>query len=236
MTTKFQELGIKRGCLYEILATTFSRHDKEIIPNASCMGIRIKDKNTINVVPYPTTKTYKNLKENGLICINFVEDVYIYVLAALKGPYLSEKFKVFPNKYYNYYNLNYSYELNTRSIKIPFIRSAWAILIGEVTNEIYFTKQDDFGEIKLTEFILNNLAIKKFKESCKLFNRAENLILETIILVTRLKTAFETKKENLMMKYHRKIEETIECIKRFGKNPDALKSVDLIEEFLQNLK
>lgn len=236
MTTNFQKLGIKGGCLYEILATTFSKKNEEIIPNASCMGIRIKDNNTIHIIPYPDTNTYKNLKENGLICINFVENVYIYALAALKGPYLSEKYIVFPMKYYNYYNLNYNYELTRRTIKIPFIKSAWAILIGEVINEMHFTKQDDFGEIKLTNFILNNILINKFKESHKLFNRAENLVLETIIMVTRLKTAFETKKENLVMKYQRKIEETIKSIKRFGKNPDNLKSVYLIEDYLQNLK
>lgn len=236
MTTNFQGFGIKEGYLYEILATTFSKNKEKIIPNTSCMGIRIKDKETISIIPYPNTTTYKNLKKNGIICINFVEDVYLYALAALKGNYLSEKFRIFPNKYYDYYKLKREIKSNTKNIKIPFIKQSWAIIICVLNNELHFIKKDDFGEVKLSEFILKRLASHKLKESHKFFNRAENLTLETIILATRLKTAFETKKENLVMKYRRKVEETIESIRRFGKNLDALKSVELIEEYIQNLQ
>lgn len=234
MTTNFLEYGIKEGYLYETLATTFSKNKEEIIPNTSCMGIRIKDKETISIIPYPNTTTYKNLKETGLICINFVENVYLYALAALKGYFLSEEFRIFPNKYYDYYNLKRENKPYTR--KFPFIKQAWLIIVCELINELHFIKKDEFGEVKLSEFMLRRLVSYKLKESYKFFNRAENLTLETIILTTRLKTAFETKKEFLITKYQKRIEETIKTIKRFGKNQDALKSVELIENYIQNLR
>ena len=105
MDVNFLELGLKKGYLYEILATTFLVKRNEIIPNTSCMGIRRRKINEISIEPYPNTNTYKNLKENSLICINFVENIFLYALAALKGLYLSEKYRIFPIEYYNYYDI-----------------------------------------------------------------------------------------------------------------------------------
>ena len=42
MELNYQNLGLKKGYLYEILATTFSSEKDEIKPNSSCMGIRIE--------------------------------------------------------------------------------------------------------------------------------------------------------------------------------------------------
>jgi len=236
MLNNFEEFGLKEGCLYEILATTFSIKNEEIIPNASCMGIRLQDNKTVVINPYQNTLTYKNLKENCLICINFLENIYLYTLAALKGPYLSEKLRVFPIEYYNYYNLNRDTKIKKSTIKMPYIKNAWAVLICESINESSIIKIDDFGEVNLPIFTLKVLSILKFKISYNFFNRAENLTLETIILTTRLKVAYEKKKVDLIKSYQKKIEDTIQIIRRFGRNPEALKSIELIEQYIQNLK
>ena len=72
--------------MYEILATTYSitEDGKEIKPNASCMGIRVLEDNQIQISPFSSTSTYRNLKKSSTIAINFVDDVYLYALAALK--------------------------------------------------------------------------------------------------------------------------------------------------------
>ncbi len=233
MEVNFQELGFKKGYLYEILATTFSIKRNELIPNTSCMGIRIRDNNEISIEPYPNTNTYKNLKQNSLICINFVESIFLYALAALKGLHLSEKYRIFPIEYYNYYDIR---EYNKSISKIPYINQAWAILFCEIKKESQLTRKDIFGEINLSEFILNILSLVKIKESYKLFNRAENLTLETLILTTRLKIAFETYNSDLITYFQGKIEENVKNIRRFGKNQDALKAIELIEEYIRELK
>ncbi|GAH21119.1 unnamed protein product, partial [marine sediment metagenome] len=45
-------------------------------------------------------------------------------------------------------------------------------------------KDDELGESKVIEFTLSIVSCDKFNESFKIFNRAENLALETIILAT----------------------------------------------------
>ncbi|MFX0017863.1 MAG: DUF447 domain-containing protein [Promethearchaeota archaeon] len=233
MNGNIQELGLKKGYLYEILATTFSIKRNELIPNTSCMGIRIIDNNEISIEPYPNTNTYKNLKQNSLICINFVENIFLYALAALKGLHLSEKYRIFPIEYYNYYDIKKS---NNSISKIPYINQAWATIFCEIKKESQYTRKDTFGKINLSKFILNILSLVKIKESYKLFNRAENLTLETLILTTRLKIAIEKHNKDLITDFRNKIEENIKNVRRFGKNQDAFKAIELIEEYICKLK
>ncbi|MFW9946762.1 MAG: DUF447 domain-containing protein [Candidatus Odinarchaeota archaeon] len=233
MDVNFQELGLKKGYLYEILATTFSIKRNELIPNTSCMGIRIRENNEISIKPYPNSNTYKNLKENYLICINFVENIFLYALAALKGLHLSEKYRTFPIEYYNYYDIK---EFNKSISKIPYINQAWAILFCEIKKESQLTRKDIFRKIDLSEFILKVLSLVKIKESYKLFNRAENLILETLISITRLKIAFEKQSKDLITEFQNTIEKNVKSIRRFGKNQDALKALELIEEYIHKLE
>jgi hypothetical protein len=233
MDVNFKELGLKKGYLYEILATTFSINRNELIPNTSCMGIRIRDNNEISIEPYHNTNTYKNLKQNSLFCINFVENIFLYALAALKGLHLSEKYRIFPLEYYDYYDIR---GFNKSISNIPYINQAWAILFCEIKKESILTRKDIFGKTNLSEFILNILSLVKIKKSYKLFNRAENLTLETLILTTRLKIAFEKHNKDLIKDFQGKIEENIKNIKRFSKNQDALNAIELIEEYIRELK
>jgi hypothetical protein len=237
MELQYQDLGLKDSYLYEVIATTFSFNHDQLIPNASCMGIRINN-NRVFIKTYHNTKTYQNLKNNCLICFNFVENIYLYTLAALKGPYLSKKIERFLPKYYDYYilkrNIN---ELKTLEIdKFPYIKDAWALLICRIRNALEMDKEDIFGIVNITEFELDILSIVKLKDSYKLFNRAENLALETLILTTRLKIVVEKHDETLRKDYQEKIDYNIKKINQFSKNLEVSKSIKLIEEYIRNLR
>ncbi|TFG22262.1 MAG: DUF447 family protein [Promethearchaeota archaeon] len=225
-----RDFGLKIGNLYEIIATTYSitEDGSEIKPNASCMGIRIDEENQIQITPFASTSTYKNLKKNSIIAINFVNDVYLYALAALKEQNSLIGLTEFPPKYYAYKYLD------THEMDVPYIKKAWGILIGEVSQEFQKTKQDDFGEVVIPLFKLNIIFWEKFKESFKIFNRAENLALETIILATRLKLAKKMNEIQLFNKIHEKIIDYIENIKRFGKNKKALNTIDLVNKYISH--
>ncbi|MFW9877694.1 MAG: hypothetical protein ACFFG0_31795, partial [Candidatus Thorarchaeota archaeon] len=173
--------------------------------------------------------TYKNLKEYSTIAINFVEDVYLYALAALKEPFSPIGLTDFPS---NYYDFKY---LESLMMEVPYIKKAWGILIGEVSHEFQKTKLDDFGEALIPVFKLNVIYSEKFHESSKLFNRAENLALETIILATRLKIAKENKSQLLLSKIYEKIIDHIENIKKFGKNKNALKTIKLVIKYISRI-
>jgi hypothetical protein len=231
----YQDLGLKDGYLYEVIATTISFN--KTIPNASCLGIRVK-KDLILIKPYHDTKTYKNLTKNSLICINFVDNIYLYALAALKGPYLSKKYERYPLKFYDYYHIKEKNK-DFKSVKtniIPYIRDAWAIVICKAKKALEFDKEDIFGTVKLSEFELGTISIVKLKESHKLFNRAENLTLEALILATRLKIAVLKNDSDIIRSYRNKINYIINNIDKFSKNLEVTKSVNLINEYIRNLE
>ncbi len=230
MTFNLKSFGLKKDNLYEIIATSYSISDDGFIikPNASCMGIRVIESNQLQMSPFYSTTTYKNLKQNSLITINFVDDVHLYALAALKEKDSLVGLSEFPSDYYDFKYLEAS------SIDIPFIKKAWGILIGEVSKEFQKSKIDNLGEFTMPVFVLKVIFAEKLKESHKLYNRAENLALESIILATRLKVAFENKDRNLISKICEKILDNTKNIERFGRNKNALKAIELVNQFVDH--
>ncbi len=241
----YRDFGLEEGNLYEILAITFSKYDEkdQIELNTACMGIRFFKNNLLKISPYPETTTLKNLKKYGWIVINFIDDVYLYALAALKEPNSLIGIKKFPSKYYKFYEMSISEEFSenfnilTKSgnILIPYINKAWLYLYGNVVAEDQITKTNALGELKVNEFTINIINFKKLKESFKLFNRAENLALEIIVLASRLRIAKEKNDIALVNVIYEKILDHIENIKRFGKNKRALKSIALISNYMSNM-
>jgi len=246
MSSTFQtnpkSIGLKEDYLYEVLATTFSINN--IVPNTACMGIRLIDDSSIKLRPYPNTSTYKNLRSNKLITLNFVDDIYLYALASLKDLKRSKNIKIFPEEFYDYYKIknkeimkevfkNHSY---SEMVSLPYIKQAWAMIACVAIGEEQIDKDDNLGESKVIEFTLSIVSCDKFNESFKIFNRAENLALETIILATKLKVAEEKKDKALVQKIEQKIEEYFVEIQRFGKNISALKAIEHVKDYIKNLK
>lgn len=245
MSSTFQtnpkSIGLKEDYLYEVLATTFSINNNNIIPNTACMGIRLIDNRSIKLRPYPNTSTYKNLRSNKLITLNFVDDIYLYALASLKGFKRSKNIKIFPEEFYDYYKIEKIKEVfvnhsNSEIVSLPYIKQAWAMIACVARGEEQIVKDDNLGELKVVEFTLSIISCDKFKESFKIFNRAENIALEAIILATKLKVAEEKKDKALVQKLEQKIEDFFVEIQRFGKNISALKVVEHVKDYIKNLK
>ncbi|MHA1845572.1 MAG: DUF447 domain-containing protein [Promethearchaeota archaeon] len=236
------QFGLIETYLYEVLATTFSIHEEtnRIIPNTSCMGIRLHEGNLIQMRPYPSSQTFKNIGANNLVGINFVDDIYLYALATLKVPHSKFSITQFPEIYYDYLDVNdvikktelLKNELIEKGAKFPILKDAWGVLICEKVQESEEFRENHVGILKLKSFLFEIRYFKKQKESYKLFNRAENLILENLILATRLKVARQNKNERLFNELYKKIITSMKYIKRFCKNQEALKSLDLIEEYV----
>ena len=230
----FTSLGLKNKYLYEILATTFSLDKKLMVPNTASMGVRLVDKERFKIWPYPNTTTYKNIEKSKILVLNFVDDVYLYALASLKGSNLSKSERALLEEYYGYYTLNINSEYK-KPTQIPYLKQAWAIIVCSATNITQFLKKDDFGEFKLMEIDLTVISLQKFRESFKLFNRAENITLETIVLATKLNAAIDKKDVALISKIKGRIEENIKEVKRFGINKSALKAIECIEGYIKGL-
>jgi hypothetical protein len=227
-----QDFGLKEDYLYEIIATTYSMSENsmQIKPHASCMGIRLHEGEHIQISPYYSTITYKNLKQYSTIAINFVDDIYLYALAALKEPNSPFNLTEFPAKYYDFKYVE------SRYMDVPFIKKAWGILIGEVSHEFQKTKTNGLGEVVIPIFKLDVIYAEKLQNTYKLFNRTENLALEAIILATRLKVANENQNQAQATRVKEKIEENIKDIERFGHNKRAIKTIELIKEYIEQYK
>ena len=87
----------------------------------------------------------------------------------------------------------------------------------------------------MTEFRLKVLISEKIKESFNLFNRADNLVIESIILATRIKVVKAESDLNLYTKLLNQLTANIENIERFGGNKKALKAMDLVNKYVETL-
>ncbi|MGV9174140.1 MAG: DUF447 domain-containing protein [Promethearchaeia archaeon] len=233
------QFGFKEGNLYEILATTWYRDKKsdEISPNTACMGIRILDRQHISIHPYPTTKTYENIKNTGLVVINIINNMQLFAIAALKHQSTKNpQLKGVPRKDYDFYDQEKKKlrKLDISAKNIPFIAKSWGVLVGKVTDQEMTLKSDELGEKSLTTFQIEIIFGEKRRESFNLINRAQNLALETIIIATRIKIAAEDKNEDMLLHLQKKARDNIKNIKRFGKNNDALQAIKYVKQYLKS--
>ncbi|MFX0029269.1 MAG: DUF447 domain-containing protein [Candidatus Hermodarchaeota archaeon] len=239
MKINHNDIGLQKNYLFEVLATTFKKVEDKVIPNTASMGIRLINDDIITITPYPNTTTFKNLQLNGFASVNFVDNVYLYCLASLKDPNLDIGLKEFPTEYYGYYEFTNEKGIkglkNRDIITFPYIKQAWAIAFCEVIEESKIIKENSLGKLRVSEFKLRIYSIVKRRESFKLFNRAENLILEILILATRLKVAKDKKDQQLFNSVHNKIIDLKQSIERFTKNENVIKSLDLISKYTDRL-
>ena len=248
MPSNFQgdltSIGLEMNYLYEVLATTYSIKNTKIVSNTAAMGIRLLENNTIKIWPYPNTTTYKNLDSTELIILNFVDDIFLYAIASLKNNYISSSIETFTERHYNLYPFDVKNEhkaifkgiTQDNIIHLPYLNQAWAIISCVATNKNQTVRTDSLGQVELVEISLSVISYEKFKESFKLYNRAENLTLETIILATKLYVAKEKKDKTLFNKIKHKIEDNINEVLRFGKNISALKAIEYVKDYVSKLR
>jgi len=247
MSSNFQvdltSIGLKINYLYEVLATTYALKNNKIVPNTAAMGIRLLENNTIKIWSFPNTTTYKNLDSTKLIILNFVDNIFLYAIASLKGNFMFSSIETVTEQHYNLYPFNVKNEHKAifkgikrgNSIHLPYLNQAWAIISCVATNKNQTVKTDILGKVELVELSLSVIFCEKFKESFKLYNRAENLTLETIVLATKLYVAKEKKDKTLFNKIKDKIEENVNEVLRFGKNESALKAIEYVKNYVSSL-
>ncbi|MFW9949728.1 MAG: DUF447 domain-containing protein [Candidatus Thorarchaeota archaeon] len=233
MIFEYKTMGLEKNLLYEVLATTISIETySRSTPNTACMGIKIRDDDLISMKPYPTTKTFQNIKKLPLIILNFVDDILLYAIMALKESSAIKNNENSCESYYDFLKENFLSNYKD-TISIPFVKDSWAIIICEVQKENTEKKVDELGGVNLTEFLMKPIYFKKFRESFKLYNRAENLILENIILATRLKVASKMEDKKVLKRLNSKIVENIDIISKFNKNERILKTLDYLNQFVK---
>ena len=225
-----KEFGINENELYETIGTTISYSNKMKVPNAAPIGIRIINDDLIQVKSYSLSQTHQNIKENKVIAFNLIEDVHQFALASLKNENNTD-LKGIPENQFLYFTLND----DDQALEIPYLKNSWGVVFCNLYNEREVNSKDTLGRIIASEFQFKVLETKKLKESFKIFNRAENLVLEVIILTTRIKIAKENKNEKEFSKINEKIQNYISLIEKLSNNKKITKTVKHIKTFINSL-
>ncbi|TFF93010.1 MAG: DUF447 family protein, partial [Promethearchaeota archaeon] len=96
--------------------------------------------------------------------------------------------------------------------------------------------QNGLGKINLTEFKIKPIYSNNLRASYNLYNRAENLALEMIILATRLKVAYIKEDRFLISSIEEKISQFENDIRRFSNNSRVLKTINLVQKYRKTLE
>jgi hypothetical protein len=81
------ELGFESGSVSEIIVTTVNPDGS---PNAAPMGVRRTGPDTIHIMPYRTSSTYRNLRERLRACINVTSSPALFLVTAFKEEVLDD--------------------------------------------------------------------------------------------------------------------------------------------------
>ena len=234
-------LGVHFNRLYETIAITFAeiKSGKDYTPNCSCMGIRFLDGKTFQMTPYINTDTYKNVLDFPYVSINFISNVSLYAQAALigenTGPDQSE------SSGYDFDHIDFKLPLKEgqkeESFDCLFLRDSWGTVLGKLNQRKKMVKRDIFGEYRVLVGNFEIIDFKKRKESYDFKNRADNLVLEAIILATRLKTAKKSGFKKIYDKLLKRIVFYKEEVEHFSQNKDAFDTFAFILKYIEdNLK
>lgn len=75
------ELGFSRGCIVETIVTT---RNPDGSPRAAPMGVTRKETDLLEIKPFKTSVTYRNLLKNTYACVNLTEDPALFLVTAFK--------------------------------------------------------------------------------------------------------------------------------------------------------
>lgn len=156
---------------YEGIVCSFFPQSKVV--NAACMGVHFTPTNDVYIHAYDETDTKKNLPPGAIFTINFSENFNDYASAALLGWNKGEKEQEIPGE--SYYSVD----------PFPILKNAWAAVSCQAI---------EFGPNLLPPCRQRkkpNIRAKILKSHLihlpKIFNnRAFNLAIEALVLVTRI--------------------------------------------------
>ncbi|TFG19188.1 MAG: DUF447 family protein [Promethearchaeota archaeon] len=226
----FEEFGMYKESYYETIAATISFKDEAKIPNAASIGIRIIDDDLISVKSYLQTQTYHNVKKNKVLSFNLIEDVYQFALSSLKNENNGDLRGILKDQF-----LYQNFTSENQVFEIPYLKNAWGVIFCKLIYQREIKNKDYLGKIEACEFQFKVIETKRLKESFKIFNRAENLALEVIILVTRMKVAKENNNQIIYSEINDKIQDYINTIEKLSKKDSILKTIEHIRKYLKSL-
>lgn len=158
-------LGLEKGQLYETIVTTRNADGN---PNAAPMGLIVKNNREVVFYFYPGSLTAENVKRDGILSVNILEDPLTFVectLGSPSGSYFQEDGDLF------------------------YLKSADAYFTARVIKEKVGSRKDKFGSTELTIIQAQVEKTVKLVECVHPLNRAIYGIIEALVNLTRMEMA-----------------------------------------------
>jgi hypothetical protein len=174
---KINTLGFVRGSICEVILTTINPDGSR---NAAPMGIMRTGPISVEIKPFKTSNTYRNLLMNKIACLNITADPVLFLITSFKG----ECFKDFPD--------------------ISF-RKGMRIDDSDAHVFIEVESSQDIA-VNRSRFICRATSIEVNKTTPIVFSRGKAEAIEAIVHATRIEvfSRNETwdKVENLIRRFH----------------------------------
>lgn len=152
-----EKLGFREGTIVETIVTTLNPNGTV---NPAPMGIIRKDSMILEIKPFKTSQTYRNILNNQIACINVITDPSFYLLTAFKD----KQFDGFLQPKFN----------GLRMIQAEayiLLKNVYQKMINDIRGAFYF-------EVKGIEYKTVNP---------KAYNRGDSATIDAIIHATRVK-------------------------------------------------
>jgi hypothetical protein len=146
------------------------------IPHAAPFGIILTDMNTVQLEIYKGSNTLTSLMSAGEFVINFINSTTSFY----ESLYEKEKLSF----------------IEAKNVKAPLIKDCPAYIEARVTGNEE-KKQSHIIDAEIISTTMNNTAV--------LFNRAEALVIESLIIATRIKYLPEGEAEKILKENYRVI-------------------------------
>ncbi len=168
------KLEFKPFINYEsIVCSFFPNTDKKI--NAACMGVHFTTTNEVYLHVYEDTHTKSILTPGTKFSINFSEDFYEYVIAALRRKNHEELIDELPKNSFK------------KLEPVPVLKSSWCAVICQVIKMPHALKSTPKCRRREFPNIRSKILSVEVYRLPKIFNnRSMNLAIEALILSTRI--------------------------------------------------
>ena len=154
-------LGFSEGSNHEIILTTLNSDGSG---NAAPMGAIMTGPSTLEIKPFKTSTTYKNLKSRCRACVNIISDPGIYLATSFKGEDLSG----FP---------------------VPYIDGE--LRLDHSDAHVFIESESSYESEYRTTFTCRINSVDVVNSKPRVFSRGRANAIEAIIHATRIKVFLE---------------------------------------------
>ena len=213
MESDVSKIWMDKGQEYETIITTT---DKNGNPNAAPFGVRVLDKDKIQLRIFEGGNSIKNIKDKEEFIVNITENPLMFTLSTIN---------TIPEEY-----LTKIDEKTKRNDEMFYLTNADAYFICEVeTLKTAFRENDPIKDTEINVIKADVVELNINNKCVKPLNRALHALIESLVNYSRISIVDENTQKHFIDRFL----ESERIIKRVG-NKEEKESIQILKENLKN--